>query len=196
MAGRHSGETLKQVAEPDRIVEHAAPSHCDACHTPLHEAKIVESRQVFALPPLRFEVTEHQVFAAPILRQKLPGIFPENVTAPVQYGPAALAAVVHLTHHPMLPLRRTGQLMGDFFGQPMADATVLPARKPRYCTHGGGWAVQASKVAHADETGLRVAGKLNWMHVPVTATLTWVGCHAKRGKLAFDDFASPDLSAR
>ena len=76
MAGRHSGETLKQVAEPDRIVEHAAPSHCDACHTPLHEAKIVESRQVFALPPLRFEVTEHQVFAAPLLRQKLPGYLP------------------------------------------------------------------------------------------------------------------------
>ena len=37
---------------------------------------------------------------------------------------------------------------------------------------------------------------LNWMHVLVTATLTWVGCHAKRGKLAFDDFALPDLSAR
>lgn len=76
MAGRHSGETLKQVADPDRIVEHAAPSHCDACHAPLHEAKLVESRQVFALPPLRFEVTEHQVFAAPLLRQKLPGYLP------------------------------------------------------------------------------------------------------------------------
>ena len=147
MAGRHSGETLKQVADPDRIVEHAAPSHCDACHAPLHEAKLVESRQVFDLPPLRFEVTEHHVFAAScrFCGKNCRGIFPENVTAPVQYGPAALAAVVHLTHHPMLPLRRTGQLMGDFFGQPMADATVLPARKPRYCTHCGGCAVQASK---------------------------------------------------
>lgn len=33
----------------------------------------------------------------------------------------------------------------------------------------------------AEESGLRVDGKLHWMHVAATADLTWYGRHAKRG---------------
>ncbi|WP_295581776.1 hypothetical protein [uncultured Lamprocystis sp.] len=53
------------------------------------------------------------------------GTFPAGVSAPVQYGAHSKAAVVQLTHHHMLPLARTGELMGDLFGLPMSDATVL-----------------------------------------------------------------------
>ena len=59
-----TGQTLKQVDKPDRVVVHGPPAHCPACHCPLGEAAVVETRQVFDLPPLRFEVTEHQVLAA------------------------------------------------------------------------------------------------------------------------------------
>jgi len=38
------------------------------------------------------------------------------------------------------------------------------------------------------ETGMRVAGKLYWLHVLVTPELTWLGSHANRGKQAFDAF--------
>jgi len=189
----HPGGTLKQVSKPDRVVQHPAPSHCDGCHHALNDAKVVEVRQVFDLPPLRFEVTEHQVSAAScrLCGKICRGTFPEGVSAPVQYGPAALAAVVHLTHHHMLPVQRTAALMGDFFGLPMAEATVLAAseeaRDRLTATVGAiGQAIQAAEVAHADETGMRVAGSLHWMHVLATTTLTWVACHAKRGRQAFD----------
>ena len=191
----HKGSTLAQVAEPDITVQHAPPLHCDACQRPLPEVTVVETRQVFDLPKLGFEVTEHQVMAASCLCGKIcRGEFPAGILAPVQYGPAALAAVVHLTHHHMMPLQRTAALMEDFFGLSMSEATVLAAseearRLLQQSVDAIGQAIQAAEVAHADETGMRVAGSLHWMHVLATTTLTWVACHAKRGGQAFDALA-------
>ena len=91
----------------------------------------------------------------------------------------------------MMPDQRTAALMGDFFGLPMAQSTVLAAGEeagtrlvPTVALIGQ--ALQGAEVAHADETGMRVAGKLHWMHALATTMLTWVACHAKRGKEAFD----------
>jgi transposase len=187
----HPGETLKQVAHPDRIVTHHPPSHCDHCHCPLGEPTVAQRRQVFDLPPLRFEVTEHQVLAAQCRCGKLfRGEFPAGVAASVQYGPAALAAVVHLTHYHLLPVHRTAMLMGDFFGLPMAQATVVTAGEEACARLAPtvaaiGQAIQDTPVANADETGIRVAGKLLWLHALVTPTLTWMACHKKRGLEAF-----------
>ena len=49
-----------------------------------------------------------------------------------------------------------------------------------------GQAVQSAPVVHADETGIRVQGKLAWLHCAVTSSLTWLGTHAKRAGEAFE----------
>jgi transposase len=190
----HGGHTLKQVAHADRIEVHGPASHCEVCGRPLSEAVVVEVRQVFDLPPLRCEVTEHQVLQARCsCGQVQRGTFPAAVTAPVQYGPRSKAAVVQLTHHHMLPLARTGELLGDLCGLPMSDATVraIQAEAQGLLTPtvtAIAAALTAVPVAHADETGMRVAGKLHWMHVLATPGLTWLGAHPNRGKKAFDAF--------
>jgi transposase len=41
-------------------------------------------------------------------------------------------------------------------------------------------------VVHADETGLRVAGRLHWLHVACSDRFTALFCHRRRGKEAID----------
>jgi len=190
----HPGQTLKQVAHPDHIQPHLPPSHCDVCHQPLPDAVVVETRQVFDIPPLRHEVTEHQALESRFTCGKVHrGAFPSTVAAPVQYGPHIKAAVAHLTHHHMMPLARTGALTGDLFGLPMSDATILSINEEARAriaptVAAMGEALKAAPVAHADETGMRVAGKLFSLHVLATPMLTWICSHMDRGKKAFDAF--------
>jgi transposase len=84
----HRGHTLKKLEQPDHVEPHPAPSHGDACHRLLTDSTVVETRQVFAIPPLGHEVSEHQVLEArwPCGKRQR-GEFPTQVAAPVQYGP-------------------------------------------------------------------------------------------------------------
>jgi len=51
-----------------------------------------------------------------------------------------------------------------------------------------GQALKTTPVVHADETGMKVGGTLLWLHVLATTVMTTMGCHANRGRAAFDAF--------
>jgi transposase len=85
--------------------------------------------------------------------------------------------------------------MSDFFGLQVSEAVVLKAcaqAKERLepTVDAIAQALQHAPIVHADETGLRADKRLHWMHVQATPTLTWVGCHPKRGSQAFEEFQS------
>jgi transposase len=118
------------VGKPDQVIIHAPAEYCDKCLNSLADAELTEAeaRQVFDLPPLRFEVTEHRVMQVRCTSSKTHrGQFPEHVSASVQYGPTLLAAMVHLNHHHMLPVQRTAELINDLFGLRVSQATVISA---------------------------------------------------------------------
>ena len=194
----HDGHTLKQVAQPDHTEVHRPPASCNACHRPVVGGTVVEKRQVFDIPPVHYEVTEHQLMEVQCACGNVcRGAFPEGISAPVQYGPRVKAVAVHLSHHHMMPLARTGALIGDLYGLPLSDAAVLAASEEAKdllipTVSAIAETLKAVPIAHADETGMRVAGKLHWMHFLATATLTWIGCHPNRGKEAFDAFGILD----
>ena len=48
-------------------------------------------------------------------------------------------------------------------------------------------ALVAAPVAHFDESGQWVGGRLRWLHAAVTAALSWYGAHDRRGQTAMDD---------
>lgn len=191
----HPGRTLSQTTEPDKIVTHDVADNCPACHGKLPFAYVAQTRQVFDLPVLKFEVTEHRVMQAVCACGHVhTAEFPADVRASVQYGPRAQAAMVHLNLNHAVSVERTAALMKDLFGLSVSQATVVKAGQTgasllQPTVQDIGQAVAKAEVAHADESGLRVAKTLHWLHVLATDTLTWMGCHPKRGGEAFASLA-------
>jgi transposase len=187
----HQGHTLEMVEQPDHIQVYEAPT-CSHCATDLRSVEPwgYEKRQVFDVPPVRIEVTEHRaaVKTCPGCGQQVKGDFPSEVTQPVQYGPRIKAQACYLNHYQFIPLARTCELLGDFYGHKPSEAFVLEANatlvdqaEPSLAT------IQqqliAADVAHFDESGLRVEGRLNWLHVASTEQLTYYAVHPKRGQV-------------
>src|SRR5450830_750476 len=124
----HPGSTLRQASQPDKVVVHDVPDQCQACQRKLPFAYVSETRQVFDLPVLQFEVTEHHAMQAICSCGHVhTGEFPVGVNATVQYGPRAQAAMVHLNLNHAVSVQRTAALMKDLFGLSVSQATVIKA---------------------------------------------------------------------
>ena len=189
----HMGHTLKMVEEPDHTEVHRV-QQCGCCHRSLadHDPEGVEKRQVHDLPPRRLVVTEHQAEIKLCVCGHLnKAAFPEGVGAPVQYGPRARAAAVYLNNYQFLPYERTCELLNDLLACPMSEGTlanIIAACHQRLEDPVARIKEQIAQaeVAHFDETGSRVEGKLWWLHSASTANATYYDIHRKRGSEAFD----------
>jgi len=167
----HQGRTLNQVNNPDKMVT-CNPVSCSCGHTfTREEISLSEKRQVFDLPEPRMEVIEYRIYKAvcPVCGVVHKGTTPEGVNAPVQYGNRTKAYVTLLNVHFKLPFKKIQLLFGDLFGCPINESSVYSASMQCYEKLEQSKKVIRSKVTgqdvvHADETGVRVAGKLHWLH--------------------------------
>jgi transposase len=188
----HPGKTLRRVETPDDITDHF-PETCSGCGGALTGAMATghTARQVFDLPePQPLIVTEHRAHAClcGTCGAETRAAFPEDVTAPVQYGARLAAVVVYLLHYQLLPEKRLAALMADLFGVHLVTATI--AGMSRSCAaRFQGFAAAArdhvavAPVKHMDETGFRIGGKTQWLHIASTMWLTFYRVSPKRGNL-------------
>ncbi|MCC6187707.1 MAG: IS66 family transposase [Anaerolineales bacterium] len=188
----HVGVTLRPVAQPNAVVPHAA-SVCGQCGADLAAAPVVnrECRQVLDLPPSRPQVTEHQVLhqCCPQCQAISSGQFPAEVTQPIQYGPEVKALAVYLQEYQLLPFERTQEFFKDVCQLSWSEGTLAQVRETcaerlEPVENAIKAALGQAPVLNCDETGLRVAGHTNWLHVLATASLTYFAQHAKRGREA------------
>jgi len=191
----HKGVTLMASAHPDRVESHEVPN-CAHCQTSLAviEAVGYEERQVFEIPAIRIEVTAHraEIKVCPACGSTSKGTFPESVTQGVQYGPAVKTWASYFTNQHHIPVERTAEIFEDLVQHRVSDATVLKASEQlELCIEPSTEAVKGmlreASVLHVDESGLRVTGKLFWLHVASTEGLTSYDVHAKRGQEAMED---------
>ncbi len=189
----HPGHTLRTVAQADHVQSHCV-TVCTQCQMPLTAVARTgyERRQVFDLPPVRLEVTEHQaeIKCCPACGTVNTGVFPAAVTQPVQYGPRLKAQLVYFNQYHHIPVDRTCEIIADLYAHTVADGTVVTAgaqvatQVTPVVTAIQAQLVHTPEPVHLDETGMRVAHQLYWVHVASTARLTYLLAHPRRGAQA------------
>lgn len=187
------GRYLRPRLDPDAMVVHV-PDRCSGCGAGLDEAEVVSesARQVFDLPPVRVVVTEHRAQARRCgCGATTTAPFPAEATAPACYGPRVKALGAYWLGRQHLPVARTAEAMADCFGVPVSTGWLtglLPAAAEELEDFLATIEDQlrSAGVAHFDETGGRVAGRLRWVHVACTEALTHYHLAFGRGKEAID----------
>lgn len=191
----HRGATLKRVDDPDETVTHRLKV-CPVTGRKLTDADVVGTIrcQVFDLPEPKFEVTEHvyYVYRVPGLSQTVHAPFLPGASAPVQYGSRFGSFLIYLRDYQFIPMSRISQLTLDLYGQRISEDTINRFRKPCF-EHLSRFEEQLKKrllnspVLHADETGIRIEKKTEWLHVLSDELFTYLWASDHRGSGAIDE---------
>lgn len=183
----HQGKTLEMVACPDEVFA-LLPATCACGHQFTKEeqalAHLQEKRQVFELPEPKLKVLEYQQFACtcPICNAHTLADFPSEVPASVQYGRAVRSLATLLNVGYCLPFAKISQLFGDLYGQKVNVSTLSAANALMYeALESSEVLIQEAlikaEVAQADETGIRVGGKNQWLDTACNSLFTSMFVH-------------------
>lgn len=186
----HAGKTLEKIGDPDQV------EVIDVDRRTIPAGQYTEagyeSRQVFDIEIRRF-VTEYR---AQVLVDKtgrrVVADFPTGVSRAVQYGPGVKAHAVYMSQFQLIPYNRIEDHFADQLNLPVSAGSIY-----RFNQEASGLLagfdeqirsqLAAGELAHADETGINVNGKLRWLHCVSNGALTSYFSHAKRGKEAMDE---------
>jgi len=188
------GCKLMKSEHPDKIIFHNITT-CECCETKLPQKGEIKSRQIFDIPSIKIEVTEHRTITKICgnCGKKNKSSFPKELVQEAQYGNNIKAFTVYLQNYQMLPFARCSELIYDLTGHKISVGSL--ANFQAKCFENlkdfetrTKQTLLRSAILHADETGVRVNGKLGWFHVLSNEESSFFGYHPKRGKEAINDF--------
>jgi transposase len=190
----HEGTTLPMVKHPQHVQIHEVKK-CHGCGMSLQHQKPrgYKPRQVFDIPPIVVEVTEHraQIKRCPHCGELSVAAFPDGVNHTTQYGTRLQAFAVYFKNYGFFSYDRSAQAFSDLFSIPLSIGTLASidqrcARRVEGVVEQIRQKLIRSKVVHFDETGLNINGELYWLHGAGTQGFTYYYPHKRRGTEADD----------
>ncbi len=186
----HPGSTRLQSENVTYTERWFPAAVCPECGKPLDmdSATVCAARQVVDIPlPIAAEVIEHlQMRVKCACGHCCKGQFPETVNAPTSFGPNITALVSYLSTYQNVPFKRLTHLLETIFGLHVSEGSVsnmlnsmrklskTPYEMIRKKVANG-------KVAGADETGVNVSGKNNWLWAFQNTVATYLAFDGSRG---------------
>lgn len=185
----HPGRTLQSCDTPKHVQIHSL-QECECGENLAQEPAVdYQRRQVFDLPTLTLECTEHraEIKECPCCHRTVVAAFPADAQAPVQYGKNFRALLAYLYDAQEGASRRIREMCAEMFGYAVSEATLQSARQEQY------EALESFEqrlvqilpqepVLHADETSVMIDKVRHWLHVVCTPLLTFFAIHLSRGK--------------
>jgi transposase len=190
----HKGQTLKLAKDPDCIIDHFLKA-CPHCQTCLGKTLDIgyKTAQVFEIPEMRIQVTEHRFFEkiCPCCGKSCSPPLLEGLNFGTQYGSRLKAFLVYLHHYQFIPSGRIAEFFQDIFSHTLGQPQVFKAVKDLSANlqdfeNELKRQILQFQVLHGDETSVRVGGKNEWLHVASSQKLTAYFIHQLRGKKAMD----------
>lgn len=185
----HKGSKLEPFETPDEIIRLEVDQ---AMLLPGARLVGIKKCQVVEIKTERF-VVEYQadVYRLPD-GTEVTAEFPKGVNADIQYGQSVKALVAYSSAYQLMPYRRIVNLLSSQLEIPVSEGSIYNFLKEAYFRLDGfeRWLLEnlaSSPLLHADETGININGKTNWIHTLATPELTLLVPHAKRGKEAIED---------
>lgn len=185
----HRGSTLFQSGDVTAAERWYPPCECPQCGKTLEmdSASVRATRQVVDIPlPVAATLVNHMAMQVKCsCGHCCKGQFPQEVNAPVSFGPNIMAMTSYLSTYQNVPFKRLTHLFETIFGLHISEGSVsnmlntmrkfsaTPYEMIRRKVAGG-------KVAGADETGINVKGKNNWLWVFQNAVATFLAFDSSR----------------
>jgi len=190
----HKGSGLKLTDQPDKIVVLKVKDTCECGGNIVIKDGVMEKRQSTDIEPSKVITIEFRAEEGVCedCGKVHKASFPEGVDAAAVYGPGIQAVLTYMTNYQHLPLERATEFVKEIYGIDISQGTIISANKEVYekLTKVDPLIKDElinSDVVGFDESGMRVAGSLNWLHCAATKGAVYYTIHKKRGKEGMDD---------